>query len=559
MKSFSQFLQESYLNEEIPAGMTRAQYNALPAQSRRRLSGGSSAAYGKKGQPLQGAASDPAIRSARKSMSGQQAAAVTGVTAAGGAATLAANKGDDPAKPKLNDMLDKDIKTTKVSSPAKKLPTSKQVWAQMPAKPKKQYGIPNEGPSSRLPGRKLAPAGGTNPKAALPPIGSRESGGDLAKRTSRNPGIPDAMMQGAQDAANRTNTPRSGKPPRSGTTSSVKTPKPSSSASSSTYRNVGVGKETFATKPSQSQPQTSSGSQKQKWNPQSERARKSGETTDAWRERIMQQKTSGKPSSSAIVPSGKPSSSAIVPAGKPTSSAMAPAGKPPSGPKIKVPSGLAKVGRVAGKIAGPASAALDVADERAKGSGWARSLAKGAVVAAGGALGGAAGSVAGPVGSVGGAVGGSMAASKAFDVAAGANAKERKAMATANRQRQAGTAIKGIGGKTTFDTKKNTMTTGTGSQRKTVQLAKTGVVQRGGQSTAGHLAYKGGKAVYKAGPSAQSLAKTSSNPLERIGRSLFAGAYKKHDAAKAQQALAKARQSDAARNKALGVKALPGK
>jgi hypothetical protein len=234
-------------------------------------------------------------------------------------------------------------------------------------------------------------------------------------------------------------------------------------------------------------------------------------------------------------------------------------GKPPSGSKIKVPSGLAKAGRVAGKVLGPAAAALDVADEKSKGSGWARSLAKGAAVAAGGALGGAAGSIAGPVGSIGGATVGSMAASKAFDVAAGANAKERKAMATANRQKQAGTAIKGIGGKTTFDTKKNTMTTGTGSQRKTVALAKTGVVQRGGKSTTGHLAYKDGKAVYKAGPSAQSLAKTSSNPLERVGRSLFAGAYKKSDAAKAKQALSKARQSDAARNKALGVKALPGK
>jgi len=249
-------------------------------------------------------------------------------------------------------------------------------------------------------------------------------------------------------------------------------------------------------------------------------------------------------------PSGK---SIITPPPSPSG------GKPPSGSKIKVPSGLGKVGRVAGKVLGPAAAALDVADEKSKGSGWARSLAKGAAVAAGGALGGAAGSVAGPVGSIGGATAGSIAASKAFDVAAGANAKERKAMASANRQRQAGTSIKGIGGKTTFDTKKNTMTTGVGSQRKTVGLAKTGVVQRGGQSVAGHLAYKGGQAVYKAGPSAQSLAKTSSNPLERIGRSLFAGAYKKHDTAKAQQALTKARQSDVARNKALGVKALPGK
>ena len=211
-----------------------------------------------------------------------------------------------------------------------------------------------------------------------------------------------------------------------------------------------------------------------------------------------------------------------------------------------------------GRVAGPASAALDVADERSKGSGWARSLAKGAIVAAGGALGGAAGSAVAPgAGTLVGATGGAMAASKAFDVAAGANAKERKAMATANRQRQAGTAVKGIGGKTTFDTKKNTITTGSGAQRKTVGLAKTGVVQRGGQSVAGNLAYKGGKAVYKAGPSAQSLAQTSSNPLERIGRSLFAGAYKKSDAANATKKLATARASDAARNKALGVKSKP--
>jgi len=255
----------------------------------------------------------------------------------------------------------------------------------------------------------------------------------------------------------------------------------------------------------------------------------------------------------------KPSSS------KPPSTPSPSGGKPPAGQKPTAK--LSKLGKF-GKALGPAAAAVDTAlstaDERAKGSGWARSLAKGATVAAGGLAGGALGALGGGgIGSAAlgtaGAIGGAELAGKAFDVAAGANAKERKAMATANRQRQAGSALKGIGGKTTFDTKKNTMTTGTGAQRKTVGLAKTGVVQRGGQSVAGHLAYKGGKAVYKAGPSAQSLAKTSSNPLERIGRTLFAGAYKKHDAAKAQQALAKARQSDAARNKALGVKALPGK
>jgi hypothetical protein len=238
------------------------------------------------------------------------------------------------------------------------------------------------------------------------------------------------------------------------------------------------------------------------------------------------------------------------------------AGKAPEVPKVS--GKLGKFVKALGPVATAVDTALSTADERAKGSGWARSLAKGATVAAGGLLGGTAGAIGGggllsAATGTAGAMAGGAAAEKAFDVAAGANAKERKAMATANRQRQAGSSLKGIGGPTSFDTKKNTMTTGTGAQRKTVALAKTGVVQRGGQSVAGHLAYKDGKAVYKAGPSAQSLAKTSSNPLERIGRSLFAGAYKKSDAANAAKNLAKARQSDIARNKALGVKFGPGK
>lgn len=487
MKSFSQFLQESYLEEELPAGMDRDTFNRLPASSKRRLTG-SAAGVGKKGQTLTGGASGPTIRSARQGMSGQQATAIGGVTAAGTAATLANTAGDNPTKPKLDDRLDSDIKTSKVKSPAKGIPTSRQVWAQMPKKPQKQYGIPNP-PSSRVPygNRSLS---GTPSAPALPPSGKTSATSQL--RTT-------STSQSSTTGGRTEFTP--------------KTPE----VEAEIRRQRAAAKEARAA------------------------------AYDA------------KQSSSALA---KRQSSALSTQAKPSSSAIVPAGKPPTGPKIKVPSTLGKIGRVAGKIVGPASAALDVADERSKGSGWLRSLAKGATVAAGGALGGAAGSVAGPVGSIGGATAGSMAASKAFDVAAGANAVERKAMATANRQRQAGTAVKGIGGQTTFSQKKPGgpafMSTGVGKQRKTVELAKTGVVQRGGQSTAGHLAFKGGKAVYKAGPSAQSLAKTSSNPLERIGRSLFAGAYKKHDAAKAQQALQKARQSDAARNKKLGVKAKPG-
>jgi hypothetical protein len=213
------------------------------------------------------------------------------------------------------------------------------------------------------------------------------------------------------------------------------------------------------------------------------------------------------------------------------------------------------------------SGVIGAADEKSKGSGWARSLAKGATVAAGTALGGlaggAAGSVAGPVGTaVGGYAGqaaGAAAAGKAFDTVAGANAAERKAMATSNRQRQAGGGLAGIGGKTTFSKGKGGtgfMSTGSGSQRKTVQLDKTSVVKdpKTGKAEVGHLAFKGGKAVYKRAADPSTLAKTSSNPLERIGRSLFAGAYKKSDEQARQAKLKTAAASDVKRQQALGVK-----
>ena len=44
----------------------------------------------------------------------------------------------------------------------------KDVWNQIPKKPQTQLGLPKGGPSSRLPGRTLAPAGGTSVKPALP-------------------------------------------------------------------------------------------------------------------------------------------------------------------------------------------------------------------------------------------------------------------------------------------------------------------------------------------------------------------------------------------------------
>ena len=465
MKSFKQFLNESYLSEGV-------------SPSERQRSPKEQAEWDK----INKKEAEKAAKKAQRKPSGAAA---------------------DPSE-----QFKPQAKTTKVASPARKSSgAAADPWPQFPKKRQPQRGMPKEGPSSTLPGRTLEPAGGTTEKPALPAKGQTQRGAPLARRPNGNPSIPDALMRGAQDAANKPSAT-----PKSPATAISSTPKPSSGGKSPALS-----------------PSSSTGA---RWKAALEKQRKAA---------------AGSGSSGKTIITPAPAAAAKEAEKAAAKTATKTAGK-----------GILKT---LGRVAGPASAALDVADEKSKGSGWARSLAKGAAVAAGGALGGAAGSAVAPgAGTVAGAVGGSMAASKAFDVAAGANAKERKAIATANRQSQSGGAIKGIGGKTTFDTKKNTITTGTGSQRKTAQLGKTSVVTdpKTGKQDTGYLAYKGGKAVYKRADT-KSLAKTSSNPLERIGRSLFAGAYKKSDAANAAKKLATARQSDAARNKALGVKALPGK
>ena len=466
MKSFKQFLKESYLNEE-PAGRVRS----------------------------------PKEQAEWDKINEREAAA----------AERKANRKPSGAAADSSKQFKPQAKTTKVESPARKPSgAATDPWEQFPKKRQSQRGMPKEGPSSTLPGRTLEPAGGTTEKPALPAKGQTQRGAPLARRTGSNPSIPDAMLRGAQDAANK--PPATPKPPASTPTKPSSVGKPPALSSTNARRASAEAKKAAAA--------AGSGS--------------SGKTIIT-------------PPSSASTAASSAAKQVEKSAAKEAEKAAAKAATKTAGKGIL---------RGAGKLIGPASAALDVADERSKGSGWLRSLAKGAVVAAGGAAGGAAGSVAGPVGTVGGAVGGSMAASKAFDVAAGANAKERKAIATTNRQGQAGGAIKGVGGKTTFDTKKNTITSG----GKTAQLGKTSVVTnpKTGKQEVGNLAYKDGKAVYKRSDT-KSLAQTSSNPLERIGRSLFAGAYKQSDAANAAKKLATARQSDAARNKALGVKFGPGK
>ena len=255
MKSFNQFLQESYLSEE-PAGRERSpKEQAVWDEINKKEA---AAAERKANRKPSGAAADPSKQ----------------------------------FKPQA--------KTTKVASPAKKPSgAATNPWDQFPKKPQQQLGMPKTGPSSPVPGRTLAPAGGTSSKPALPSAGQTQKGSTLAK-TSKS-GVP------------ATNPP------------------------------IQAVKVSDVTKPKGKLPSGTKGG-------------------------ALALRPQG---SSSIVSSGAKEAEKVV--AKTTAKTV---GK-------GILKGL-------GKIAGPASAALDVADERSKGSGWARSLAKGAVVAAGGALGGAA-------------------------------------------------------------------------------------------------------------------------------------------------------------------------
>jgi len=219
--------------------------------------------------------------------------------------------------------------------------------------------------------------------------------------------------------------------------------------------------------------------------------------------------------------------------------------------------GLGAVGKFASKAAVPVDVALNVANRKMSGQSWKRSIAGGAVETGGGLAGAAAGAALGTailpgagtvVGGVAGYMAGSGVAGKAFDTAAGATPQQKKAMATSNRQKQAGSGLVGTGGPTKVNTKKNTITTG----GKTVALPKMQVNPSTGK--AGYLAYKGGQATYKTAADPSTLAKTSSNPLERIGRSINPGAYAKQDTAAKASQLKKAQAGTASYKKSLGVK-----
>ena len=107
-----------------------------------------------------------------------------------------------------------------------------------------------------------------------------------------------------------------------------------------------------------------------------------------------------------------------------------------------------------------------------------------------------------------------------------------------------GSAIVGTGGKTTFDTKKNTITTG----GKTAALPKTKVLPGG---AVGDLAYKGGKPVYLArGSMAQ---RGDQGLLARVSRATGIGGQRERDAAALNKERAQAMQNTLKYRKDLGI------
>ena len=211
-------------------------------------------------------------------------------------------------------------------------------------------------------------------------------------------------------------------------------------------------------------------------------------------------------------------------------------------------------GKLLGRGLGAAGAAYDIytgyKDEKAKGSGTTRALLRGLTQAAGTAVGAAAGGAVLPVvGTIAGATAGSAAAGKLFDVAAGENARERAMRALQRRQSQPGEYFVGKDAtKITQKGKAGFVSTGTGADRKTSQLASTKVIKDpiSGKENVGYLAFKTSpqgqkQAVYKTGDSPQDLAKTSSNWMERIGRTYAPSLYTKSDAANQRRQLSNAR------------------
>ena len=217
--------------------------------------------------------------------------------------------------------------------------------------------------------------------------------------------------------------------------------------------------------------------------------------------------------------------------------------------QISTASRFMQAARLAGRGAQVAAAGMDYytgsQDAKARGAGTTRQVLRGLSRAAGGVVGGtlgagagaflgtAGGSFTGPGALVtgtagaftGGAAGsqlGSRVADQAFQTVAGATDAEKKLMR--QRKRQSQINMYGQGPKTQAITGNTAIVTG-----------------KDGKQRVGYLSYKDGKPVYTAPNAPSTLRYTSSNPIERIGRSLpfLQGYYANKDETNRQNDIAK--------------------
>ena len=127
-----------------------------------------------------------------------------------------------------------------------------------------------------------------------------------------------------------------------------------------------------------------------------------------------------------------------------------------------------------------------------------------------------------------------------------------------------GSALTGTGGPTSVSQNKDGtgfMSTGVGSQRKTVQLAKTQLVRdpKTGQQRVGDLAYKGGKPVYLARASTASRDANSSpaGTFRNVQRALNFGGQRERDQAAAKSEYRAALKNTQTYQKKLGITPKP--
>ena len=184
--------------------------------------------------------------------------------------------------------------------------------------------------------------------------------------------------------------------------------------------------------------------------------------------------------------------------------------------------GFKQGGRLLGRALGPAMTAWDAYDsykaERERGQTKERATKSAIATAGGGALGAWGGAKAGAaiggtigsivpgagtaigagIGGLVGGIGGYMVGSGAGKALLGASKKDKEWMSMTNRKNQAGTSATA----TTF------------------KSGNKGIVRDAdGKERVGYAAVKDGKTVYKTANDPKSLKYTSSNPLERLGRS----------------------------------------